>query len=49
MKRDSIGPHEAMEQTGDGTFSEPLGERIEQELRAAITVFLPTIELSSSA
>lgn len=45
MKGDTIGPNESVEKRGDGTFGEPLSERLEKQLGTSISVLLPSIEL----
>jgi hypothetical protein len=45
VQRDTVCPHEAVEQRGDGTLSEPLLQRVEEQLRTPVGVLLPSIEL----
>lgn len=48
MEGNSIGPHESHKEGRDGTFGEPLSERVEQELGTSVSILLPSIKLDIS-
>jgi len=48
MEGDTVCPDESDKEWSDGTFGEPLGDGVEQELGTPVGVLLPSIELSVS-
>jgi hypothetical protein len=45
VKRNTVCPDESPKQGSDGSFAEPLPERVEEKLGTSVGVLLPSIEL----